>query len=156
MIARIAAVLVLITVIVGGIWYFFRDTPAKKVSRWRDLVQNYLEEDRLEDAEFWQDEILKYSGSDQDKMVRAEIGMRKGTRAGIKEAVAMYDIVLASEDPRGQVAASARPLLPGLQLLSLGDGPFSLAGDDVHGRDRERGAESLTGGELLHTSAEVR
>ena len=108
MIARIAAVLVLITVIVGGIWYFFRDTPAKKVSRWRDLVQNYLEEDRLEDAEFWQDEILKYSGSDQDKMVRAEIGMRKGTRAGIKEAVAMYDIVLASEDPRGQVAALHR------------------------------------------------
>ncbi len=104
MLLRLSAVIALVTVLAGGTWYFFRDTPAKRMGRWRVLVQEYLEAGDLEEAERWQNEILKYNGANYDRMVRALIGVRKGTVDGYEDALEMYDLVLDSGDPNALVA----------------------------------------------------
>ncbi|MBI4603854.1 MAG: hypothetical protein HY721_18010 [Planctomycetes bacterium] len=107
MIARIVALLVLVAVVGGGAWYVFRDTPQKKVLRWREEARKLLETSAdIEKAEALNEQVLQIiPTSAHDLVFKGQLNERKGTTAGLVEALAAYDKVLSTGDPAVQVVA---------------------------------------------------
>lgn len=101
MIPRIGALLFLVSLIVGGAWYVLRDTPERKVLRLREEARSLLRNAAdLERAEELNEEILKLiPGSLYDLLFKAELNELKHTALGLKEALRIYDEILASGDP---------------------------------------------------------
>jgi hypothetical protein len=80
MIPRLICVLVLISLVSGTVWYAFRDTPQKKIQRWREVSEAlYTEKGDLDRAEELNSKILELvPHSVYDLVFKARINERKG------------------------------------------------------------------------------
>jgi tetratricopeptide (TPR) repeat protein len=101
MILRILSLIVLLAVLSGGTWYLFRDTPQKKVHRWRQSAEYFFDQaGDLERAEEFTRRILKmFPRSPPDLFFQARILERRGTSSSLREAIEIYDRLLAGDNP---------------------------------------------------------
>lgn len=107
---RILALLVLVSVVAGGVWYVFRDTPEDKVRRWRqasDYLLRYT--DDLEAAEQFNEKVLRYVPTSlRDQLSRAAINVRKGSVEGLETALEVYRKLSDRPEPVVQAWAATR------------------------------------------------
>ena len=112
MIKRLVAFLILVALFGGGIWYFFRDTPHKRIQRWRTASKYFLESSSeignpaLDLAAEYNDKILSLvPESSRDLMTRARILLRRNQPGDVEEASEILDKV-AHSGRSGYVVAS--------------------------------------------------
>ncbi len=100
MILRLSCLILLISLATGTGWYIFRDTPQKKIQRWRELSAVLFEKHGdLEKAAELNKRILKLvPGSAYDLAFNASLKERKGTTQALNEALAIYDGLIARGD----------------------------------------------------------
>jgi len=101
MISRVFALLFVVLLLALATWYVLRDTPQKRILRWRAEARNFLEDPvDLESAEDLSQKILKLvPSSEYDLVFEAGILERTGTIASLREALAIYDDILARGHP---------------------------------------------------------
>ncbi len=101
MITRILALFALLFVASGGAWYLLRDTPQKRVVRWREEAKFFLEKTAdLEKAEELTNRVLELlPNSAYDLVFKASVKERRGSVQSLKEALEVYDKVLSGGDP---------------------------------------------------------
>ena len=115
MILRVGAILLLIVILAGGAWYFFRDTLQKRVTRARETYEMLLESGSEKDllaAEELVDQVLGHQPkSVYDLMFKADLNRRKGTVEGLETALETYDKVLATGRSTSHRAALEKSLV---------------------------------------------
>jgi tetratricopeptide (TPR) repeat protein len=101
MILRVFALLFVVCLLSLATWYILRDTPQKRVLRLRVEARSFLEDPvDLESAEELSQKILQLVPSSEcDLIFQAGLLERAGSIAGLREALAIYEKVLARGDP---------------------------------------------------------
>ncbi len=100
MILRLFCVLLVISLVTGTVLYIGRDTPQKKIQRWREVSEAlFREHGDLEKAEELNKKILKLvPDSAYDLIFSATLKERQGTTQALNEALAIYDQLIAKGD----------------------------------------------------------
>ena len=127
MVLRLLAFLILVTGVGGGVWYFLRETPQTRVIRLREEARSILDDaDQLRRAEALTNEILELlPRSVYDLAFKARLNELKGTPEGLRDALDLYDQILAYGDP-GYLAVAFLKARVSRRLGLISDADASL------------------------------
>jgi hypothetical protein len=146
MIARILVFATLALVLCGGAWYVLRETPEKQIFKLRAEAERCFFDDfgDMEKARDLNDKVLQLlPDSTYDLVFRARLDERLGTAEGLRNAVEIYDRVLAKGESTSLGVAflearACRTLSPSRPRWNWATSPSHLSPEWMRSGDSRR------------------